>query len=248
MNLIVLFSTASLAQQPDAVLCKPWKAYWIAMPGEDLSKYGVYEYQKNLTLAAKPEKFVVNVSADNRYKLFVNGELTSLGPSLGDLEHWFYQTVDLAPYLKEGDNDVRAIVWNDGEKRSVHQFSMQTGFIISGEDKESAKVKTDPTWKVRRLNRYHQLEQHVIGFFPLNPGELIDMSIADSKWVNAITLNTGMLKGCKDNFDEHQLMPTMIPELTVKEDQLGEKAWTAITIPANTTKQIMLFFTVFLLR
>ena len=240
LNLIVWFSAVSFAQQPDAVLCKPWKAYWIAMPGEDLTKYGVYEYQKTLTLAAKPEKFVVNVSADNRYKLFVNGELTSLGPSLGDLEHWFYQTVDIAPYLKEGENDVRAIVWNDGEKRAVHQFSMQTGFIMSGADNESAKFKTDPTWKVRRLNRYHQLEQHVIGFFPLNPGELIDMSVADSKWVNAIAINAGMLKGCKDNFDEHQLMQTMIPELVVKEEQLGDKAWKTITIPANTTKRIIL--------
>jgi len=41
----------------------------------------------------------VHLSADNRYKLYVNSVLVSCGPARGDLYYWNYETVDLAPYL-----------------------------------------------------------------------------------------------------------------------------------------------------
>ncbi|WP_431213446.1 hypothetical protein ACQ86N_00470 [Puia sp. P3] len=74
-----------------------WHANWIAMPGEDGRDYGVYYFRKSIELGAKPDHFIVHVSADNRYKLFVNGTLVSLGPARNDTYHWNYETVDLAP-------------------------------------------------------------------------------------------------------------------------------------------------------
>ena len=54
------------------------------------------------TLREKPARFVVHVTADNRYQLFVNGARVAWGPARGDLDHWRYETLDLAPYLKAG--------------------------------------------------------------------------------------------------------------------------------------------------
>src|SRR5688500_13134588 len=77
---------------------KQWKAFWIALPNEPAKEYGVYNFRKSFAVAEKPTSFIVHVSADNRYKLFVNGKLASHGPARGDLYHWNFETVDLTPF------------------------------------------------------------------------------------------------------------------------------------------------------
>jgi alpha-L-rhamnosidase len=76
-----------------------WKARWISYPGEAPNVYGVYHFRKSFDLEVVPSRFIVHVSADNRYKLYVNGKLVSLGPARGDIYNWSFETVDLAPYL-----------------------------------------------------------------------------------------------------------------------------------------------------
>ena len=73
--------------------------------------------------------YPVHVSADNWYKLFVNEKMVSVGPARGDLLHWNFETVDLAPFLQPGQNVVAAQVWNEGELRSEANLSLKTGFI-----------------------------------------------------------------------------------------------------------------------
>ncbi|WP_229206171.1 hypothetical protein [Dyadobacter fermentans] len=79
-----------------------------------LKEYGVYKFRKTIELNAKPASFFVHVSADNRYKPFVNGKHVSQGPARGDLYFWNFETVDIAPYLNAGSNTVAAVVWNEG--------------------------------------------------------------------------------------------------------------------------------------
>ena len=46
----------------------------------------------------------LRVSADARYKLYCNGGLIALGPAKGDRSVWYYDEVDLTPYLRPGKN------------------------------------------------------------------------------------------------------------------------------------------------
>src|SRR5437868_1489383 len=95
----------SYAQTPDQTN-KPtrWNAQWITVPGGTGVDYEICLFRKTIDLATKPSSYLVHVSADNRYKLFINGVLVSIGPARGDFYYWNYETVDLAPYLKEGKN------------------------------------------------------------------------------------------------------------------------------------------------
>ena len=230
-------ATSSAANAPR----KPKTAYWICMPGENLTQYGVYEYQKTFKLESVPSEYKVEVSADNKYKLYVNDKLVSTGPSLGDARHWYYHTVDLAPYLTAGNNIVRAVVWNDGNKRAVHQVSVCTGFILFGIGQEAQKINSNGSWQVRKLNAYHQLEQHVLGFYALEPGEFINMNIAPSAWTKAIGISAGLPSGSTAiTIGDWELIPSVTPQMSIKTDKIGDKAWTPITIPANTKKTILL--------
>jgi alpha-L-rhamnosidase len=88
---------------------KPWNSSWIAAPNDPGNEYGVYYFRKSIDLAARPTSFVIHISADNRYKLYINGTLVSLGPARGDTYYWNYETVDLAPYLVSGKNIIAAL-------------------------------------------------------------------------------------------------------------------------------------------
>ncbi|HEX7584991.1 MAG TPA: hypothetical protein VF373_09905 [Prolixibacteraceae bacterium] len=94
--LILFLSLTSFAQDVK------WTAQWIMHPTAEPQAHAVILFRKNFELPAKPEKFVIHLSADNHYRLFVNGKYILRGPARGDLSHWFYETVDLAEYLQAG--------------------------------------------------------------------------------------------------------------------------------------------------
>src|ERR1700761_8418655 len=123
---LIAFS-GNVSAQKDSVASKRWNAHWIDLPGQDRD-YQVCLFRKTLSLDTKPASYKVFVSGDNRYKLFVNGQLVSIGPARGDFYYWNYQTVDLAPYLVAGKNAINALVINEGSWKPAAQMSYGTGF------------------------------------------------------------------------------------------------------------------------
>jgi alpha-L-rhamnosidase len=175
-----------------------WKARWVVCPGESPKQYGIYHFRKTFDLAEMPASFVVHVSADNRYRLFVNGVAVSSGPARSDLGHWNFETVDLAPQLKKGKNTLAAIVWNAAEHAPFAQISYQTGFILQGNTEAEDLVNTDKTWKVTKNEAYRPLpvdRAKLQSYLVTGDGDDVDASrypwgwelpgFDDSKWKNA---------------------------------------------------------------
>jgi len=88
-------SYAQTPAQPDPPH-RDWKASWITHPTAPLREPLVLHFRRELTLAAVPASYLVRVSADNRFILFVNGHRVGDGPARGDLAHWRYERFDLA--------------------------------------------------------------------------------------------------------------------------------------------------------
>ena len=241
-----------------------WKAQWITVPDESDRNYGVYHFRKNIQLDAKPASFVVHVSADNRYKLYVNQTLVSLGPARGDTYYWNYETVDLAPYLKAGNNSIAALVWNEGDYRPEAQITVRTAFIMQGNTAAEEILNTGKSWKGIRDKAYQPLTG--IGYHPYyvaGPGEFIDMNtyiknwnaidFDDSSWKNAIRIDAGNPKGTV-NATGWMLVSSSLPQMELKYQRIAmlRKAEgltvpktfpalkTAIIIPANTSATLLL--------
>ncbi|GJC87824.1 hypothetical protein ColLi_10662 [Colletotrichum liriopes] len=64
-------------------------------------------FRKTLNLDAVPsEPFKIQITADTRYRLFVNSHNVFTGPVKGDEHLWFYDEVDIQPFLKPGPNRI----------------------------------------------------------------------------------------------------------------------------------------------
>ena len=152
-----------------------WTAQWIAPADASLFDYGVYHFRKTFELEKPPASFVVHASADNRYELFVNGTRVALGPARGDLFHWRFETVDIAPQLKPGRNALAAVVWNFGEFAPEAQQTRHTGFILQGDGPAERVADTNAGWKCRAQRSLPAPQLHPRpdeGVFPFLPFSL----------------------------------------------------------------------------
>jgi len=240
---------------------RPWNAQWIAAQGDNGKTYGVFYFRKSIDLATRPKTFVVHVSADNRYKLYVNGTLVSLGPARGDTYYWNYETVDLAPYLSAGKNTVAALVWNEAQYSPAAQISVRTGFILQGSSPAEDILNTNDSWKGIQDAGHQPIPGY---FFAASKGELVDMNKAvkgdwpsvafdDSTWPAAGKLADGKLKGMAWGINWF-LVPSTLPPREMTYQRLLKLRSTigintpagfpetkaALTIPANTTVSLLL--------
>ena len=168
-----------------ALLTKAWPAWWIAHPTAPASDYGVYHFRKTFDLADRPAHFVIHVSEDNRYRLFVNGTSVCVGPARGDLLHWRFETVDIAPWLRAGKNVVSAVVWNFGLLKPWAQISLRTGLIVAGDSPAEQVVNTDRGWKVYQDGAYSPSDPapRPIGqFLVVGPGDRVDGRVYPWGW------------------------------------------------------------------
>lgn len=209
-----------------SLMTRQWKSQWVEVPGCDSQAYGVYLFRKTMDMAARPEAFPVLVSADNRYKLFVNGTLVSLGPARCDIEHWVFEEVDLAPYMVAGKNVIAAKVWNEGPNRAEAQFSLRTGFIMQGAVPETEIINTGTGWKcIQDTSASEYKGAMVFGYSVVSPNEMIDMSLRqngwmdasfdDSSWLDAKEISNGTPKRTVgiDVGKTWRLVPSMLPQL-----------------------------------
>jgi hypothetical protein len=165
--------------EPPRVFGGALAASWISDGDTPGTAFGVFHFRRVLELPARPDRFLVHVSADNRYRLFVNGAQVSSGPQRSDLMHWRYETVDLAPQLRAGRNVLAALVWNWGPHRPVAQFSRRTAFLLQGDGEREAVANTGRAWKVLRNAGYEPIpvtSESVGGYYSAPPGESVDGS------------------------------------------------------------------------
>jgi hypothetical protein len=187
--LLCTSGTQSQTVAPD-IINKQWNARWIAVPGADAHAYGVYRFRKTISLSEMPGSFIVHVSADNRYKLYVNDKLVSLGPARGELYHWNFESIELAPFLTRGDNIISAMVWNTGENGNEAQISFRTAFILQGNGSAEQIINSDSSWICSRDSAYTpNIPQLIYTYYVAGPGEKLDLNLEEKDWKKNIPLN-----------------------------------------------------------
>ena len=133
----------------------PWRAQWIWLAGQAAPTVGLF--RKEVILAGAPTQVGAWLTADAKYRLYVNGRLVARGPvdigtdyAGGSTHRWFYDFRDLTRYFGPGSNVIAAEVfrqWPVGHTVSRGQpgFLFEAEITVPGQAK--VVVKSDATWR-----------------------------------------------------------------------------------------------------
>lgn len=148
-----------------------WTMEW---GSEDKEEAALVLFRKEMKLAEKVEKAMLRISADSRYKLFVNGQLVEVGPSKGDRQVWFLDEVNIEPYLEKGGNVIAVQVLrypiNHGKGNYGIFRTEYPGLYLEGEildiDGNVYDLTGNGSWRCKKHTKFHIYSESPI-FAPL---------------------------------------------------------------------------------
>ena len=131
---------------PDALKKARW--IWQGLANTDL--HNCYTlFRKSFTLDAIPGKARVFVTADQSYRLYLNGRYVCGGPARGFQSHWPFDEIDIRPWLKKGKNIIAVRAHHPG-CGTFSYISEDTAGLLLALQAGKTLVVTDETWKARR--------------------------------------------------------------------------------------------------
>lgn len=126
-----------------------WPYRWIhggdAGNGSYVSAYRrVFTIDEALTIRA-------HVSGDERYELYVDGQLIGRGSERGDASNWYFETYDLT--FQPGQHVIVAKVWSLGSMAPYAQMTVRHGFILAPEGGQGHLIGTGAAqWQYKHVN------------------------------------------------------------------------------------------------
>ena len=131
-------------------------------------------FRKNIKLTEIPQKAELEISADTRYKLYINNDLVEVGPSKGDKSIWFKDHLDITRHLKKGTNILAVIVLRYPENPMDGNHGMfrtaTPGLYVKGKittaDAQEISLDADASWKCK-INKNVSFVREEERFAPL---------------------------------------------------------------------------------
>lgn len=161
----------------DHPLCQ---ATWI-WPGGQMYVYNQYaQFRKDFELPAVPGKAPLFLTADQAYRLYVNGRYVCRGPARGYQSHWPFDEVDVAKYLQSGHNWVAVLAYNPGISTFQYRFQGTAGFLCAAAW-DGLTLVSDPSWAMRRMPGVRAFTARLS--LQMAFQEHVDGSLADRSWI-----------------------------------------------------------------
>ena len=114
----------------------------VELPEEPLKNQHIL-FRKKVTLA-QCEKATLYITADDYYKLYINGQYVAMGPAAGYPWHYYYNKIDVTQFLQPGENVIAVHtyyqglinrVWVSGDGRHGLLFDLECdGQIVAQSD------------------------------------------------------------------------------------------------------------------
>jgi alpha-L-rhamnosidase len=153
-----------------------WRGHWIwteppAMPEGPFGGMGSADqraeahglFRKSFVLERVPERAPARITADSRYVLFVNGQEAFRGPVRSQPRRMHYDLLDLAPYLKAGENVVAVYVKYYGTAKSywipavANATLGKSGVLVFEADLgETGWLVSDASWKAIKSDAWSE--------------------------------------------------------------------------------------------
>jgi len=128
-----------------------WQAKWIWCSGEKTPRNFYLYLRRTVTIPAEIVGANACVSADSRYKLWINGQFVGRGPARSDPRWQYYDVRDLRSLFHPGENVIAALVHHYGEGTFSYILG-RGGFLFECDvklsDGRTVRIESDASWRV----------------------------------------------------------------------------------------------------
>ena len=156
-------------------------AKWIWPEGQVYLYNTFAAFRKDFEIVEQIEKAEIHITADQAYKLYINGKYICRGPARGYQNHWPFDKIDVSSYLHEGHNWISVQAYNPGIGTFQYKHESSAGLICSLVVNDSLTIVSDETWNKRRMNEFKK----DTGRYSLQLGfqEHVEISGLDNSWI-----------------------------------------------------------------
>lgn len=138
----------------------PFQAQWIWAERDNYNGYNDFILARKTFTSGPIDRATLRLTADTRYRLYVNNEWIADGPARGWPHSYPYDKIDVTPYLQTGYNEVR-IIANYFGTGTFHQICQEAGLLAQLDlqlvDGSTRTFPTDTSWEVADLPTWRQM-------------------------------------------------------------------------------------------
>lgn len=181
-----------------------WRGHWVWVPEEPIKPIGFLGatinpkapeahglFRRQISLENVPERVPARITADSRYLLFVNGQEVSRGPIRSQPRRLHYDLLDLAGYLRPGENVIAVYVKYYGTSRSFwmpvtpNLTLGRSGVMVFEANLGAAGwLVSDASWKAHKSEAWDNLAKGDDLASSGIPIELFDARRFPNDWLN----------------------------------------------------------------
>lgn len=177
-------------------------AYWITHKNVRPNEMGIYEFCRFFDVNSAGN-LNVKISAEARYKLYVNDVFIGSGPCKAAENRKYYDEYNLSKYLVCGRNEIKILVlqlqipfsggraFMDSVTRTGYMTAAIEGSVIF--DDKKIILDTDEKWLVRRRENIAFIPRGAAHYAGLN--EKINFDAAETEFINAVTVTSFEYEG-----------------------------------------------------
>lgn len=158
------------------------EAYWI-WPGNAFYLQNCYAgFRHDFEMESLPSSAPLLITADQSYRLYVNGRYVCRGPVRGYQNSWPFDEVEILPFLKSGHNWISVEAYNPGISTFAYNHADRAGFLCSGNWDNGTKILSRTCdWTIFRNTAYAHDTARLS--YQMGWQEEVDLRYDDRKWI-----------------------------------------------------------------
>lgn len=152
---------------------------WPESPNWDIHN-GYALFRTGIKIAAVPKRAPLFITADQSYRLYINGQFVASGPARGYQARWPFDEIDLRAYLKKGYNQIAIRAYNPGFSNFQYLSQAWAGLLVAAKWGK-AEINSGPHWKAMRQTGIRR--DTIVTSLQLFPQEHIDLRATPADWM-----------------------------------------------------------------
>lgn len=120
-------------------------------------------FKKKVFIEKRSNKYTIRITADDYYKLYINGNFVGQGPAQGYYFNYYWNEYDITKYMKDGINEIFVEAYYQGLiSRAYNSGDRRIGMIAALFENDTAFEITDRSWQYA-ISKSYKI-RHIIGY------------------------------------------------------------------------------------